>query len=204
MGVVDNFSKNFSTFITQLSRSIRVIDMKQKKDVSDAELLRGIRGGDSSCFEELFRRYYSRLVCFVTGIIKDRSRAEDIAMSIFMRFWTIRFTFDDSSPVKNWLCVCARNAAIDFLRSKSRICLGQLSEEMACGEDVEETISASMLLHTIDESASELPEQRGRIFKMSREEHLSNEAIAQRLGLSVRTVEKHIQLALRDIRNKLS
>ena len=48
-----------------------------------------------------------------------------------------------------------------------------------------------------------MPPQRQRIFVMSREENLSRQEIAERLGLSVRTVDKHLELALRELRNHL-
>ena len=51
---------------------------------------------------------------------------------------------------------------------------------------------------------SRMPEQRQLVFRMSRYENLSNQEISERLGLSVRTVEKHLQLALRDIRSSMN
>jgi RNA polymerase sigma-70 factor (ECF subfamily) len=49
-----------------------------------------------------------------------------------------------------------------------------------------------------------LPPQRKAIFMMSRYEHMSNIEIAVKLNLSVRTVEKHIELALKDLRHSMS
>jgi len=48
-----------------------------------------------------------------------------------------------------------------------------------------------------------MPERRREIFEMSRTQKLSNAEIAERLGISIRTVEKHIENALSDIRHKL-
>ena len=48
-----------------------------------------------------------------------------------------------------------------------------------------------------------MPPHRQLIFRMSRCEHLSNREIAERLGLSVRSVDKHIELALKDLHNSI-
>jgi len=194
-------NENFTIFRPE--RIIAVV-MGMKKDMSDEELLRGIRNNDSSCFEVLFRKYYPMLTSFVTGIIKDHNRAEDISQNIFMRLWSMRFSLDDSSPIRNYLCVCARNAAIDFLRARSQVRQGSIPEDITSNENLEDKISASFTLGILQASIPDMPEQRSRIFRMSREEHLSNEEIAEHLGLSVRTVEKHIQLALKELRGRIS
>ena len=49
-----------------------------------------------------------------------------------------------------------------------------------------------------------LPPQRRAVFVMSRYEHMSNMEIAAKLNLSVRTVEKHIELALKELRHSMS
>jgi RNA polymerase sigma-70 factor (ECF subfamily) len=56
----------------------------------------------------------------------------------------------------------------------------------------------------IQNNIEALPPQRRTIFKMSRYDHMSNIEIAVKLNLSVRTVEKHIELALKDLRRSMS
>ena len=56
----------------------------------------------------------------------------------------------------------------------------------------------------LDDAIEELPPRRRDIFRMSRFEYMTAKEIAGRTGLSVRTVEKHIELALRDLRSRLS
>lgn len=65
-----------------------------------------------------------------------------------------------------------------------------------------ESLCLRQLEMSLDNAISALPERRKQIFKMSRLDHLPNDEIASRLGLSVRTVEKHIELALRDLRSE--
>ena len=69
--------------------------------------------------------------------------------------------------------------------------------------NVETAISAKELERKIAGVIAGMPHRRREIFNMSRYEKLSNREIAQRLGLSVRTVEKHIENALADIRKTI-
>ena len=68
---------------------------------------------------------------------------------------------------------------------------------------IEEELYAKELSLLIDIAIEQMPEQRRRIFKMSRKEGLSNEEISQRLEINKRTVENHITQALADLRGVL-
>ncbi|WP_302800626.1 sigma-70 family RNA polymerase sigma factor [Parabacteroides goldsteinii] len=65
---------------------------------------------------------------------------------------------------------------------------------------MEEDIYAKELSILIDIAIEQMPEQRRRIFKMSRKEGLSNEEISQKLQINKRTVENHVTQALADLR----
>ena len=67
-------------------------------------------------------------------------------------------------------------------------------------DDTEERLFAQELQQLIELTVKNMPEQRRRVFEMSRKEGLSNEEIAQKLGISKRTVENHITTALAAIR----
>lgn len=71
------------------------------------------------------------------------------------------------------------------------------------GASAEEQYNYTELNALLMQGISKMPPQRQLIFRMSRYEHLSNREIAERLGLSVRTVDKHIELALKDLHSSL-
>lgn len=68
---------------------------------------------------------------------------------------------------------------------------------------IEEQYNYAELNELLIQNISKMPPQRQLIFRMSRCEHLSNREIAERLGLSVRSVDKHIELALKDLHNSI-
>ncbi len=68
----------------------------------------------------------------------------------------------------------------------------------------EELLDLKELDHLLRQSIDQLPEQCGKVFCMSRFDHMSNKEIADRLNLSVRTVENHISRAIRLLRPKVT
>lgn len=91
---------------------------KSIKDQTDEVLLVKLKRGNIRSFEAIYDRYAPMVLNFVRKIIKDQMRAEDITQNIFMRLYVSRNSLDPELSLKNWLFVCARNEALDVLRSK--------------------------------------------------------------------------------------
>ena len=138
------------------------------------------------------------------GFIDDRAAADDLAQELFIRLWNRRLSIDLQKSLKKWLIVSARNAALNWLKAKSRSSEAPIeaADTPDDGSQPIESLCLRQLEMSLDNAISALPERRKQIFKMSRLDHLPNDEIASRLGLSVRTVEKHIELALRDLRSE--
>ena len=139
-------------------------------------------------------------------MVKNPVIAEDIAQNSFMKLWLNRFTLQPGLSVKNYLYVIARNEAINYLRSAQTKNVGLGTQQDIHQQDptVDDWMSFVETNTLLKNNIEALPPQRRTIFKMSRYEHLSNMEIAVKLNLSVRTVEKHIELALKDLRRSMS
>lgn len=175
---------------------------KSIKDQTDEVLLVKLKRGNIRSFEAIYDRYAPMVLNFVRKMIKDQMRAEDITQNIFMRLYVSRNSLEPGLSLKNWLFVCARNESLDVLRSKWAK-VQEIMEDAQVSVPEDEMIrreSAAQLRTMVDD----LPDQRAKILKMSKLDDLSNREIAERLGLSVRTVEKHLELALKDLRGKLN
>jgi RNA polymerase sigma-70 factor (ECF subfamily) len=92
-------------------------------------------------------------------------------------------------------------------RRQTVVSFSELADTLASPESVaaaESAIDSEELRRALQEAIQTLPDKRRQVFLLSRFKHMSNKEIALRLDLSVRTVEKHIELALRDIRRRVS
>ncbi len=179
---------------------------KSIKDQTDEVLLVKLKRGNIRSFEAIYDRYAPMVLNFVRKLIKDQMRAEDVTQNIFMRLYVSRNTLDPKLSLKNWLFVCARNEAMDVLRSKWAKDVDKVQE---IREDIQVSVPEEDLIRRESDArvrsmVDNLPGQRARILKMSKLEGLPNGEIAERLGLSVRTVEKHLELAMKDLRGKLN
>lgn len=175
---------------------------KQPDEILVEKILQGRAEVDA--FESIFHRYYPMVLNFIKGMLKDDGAAEDISQNIFMKLWINRFKLDRNQSLKNYLCVMARNEALNVLRSKrvsSTVLQPNVPELLNRENTVDDWYNFMETNAIIRRSVEAMPPQRRTIFKMSRYENMSNMEIAVRLNLSVRTVEKHIELALKDLRN---
>ncbi len=177
-----------------------------KKLIEDLKTSPGGGGNaDLKAFERLFHRYYPMLLNFLAGFVKSRPEAEDIAQNCFMKLWINRFSLSPDQSVKNYLFVLARNEAINVLSSRrsKNIPITAQYESVPHLDILDHWLTFTETNILLRKNIDALPPQRQIIFKMSRYGHMSNMEIAVNLNLSVRTVEKHIELALKDLRKCL-
>src|SRR6516165_6164253 len=87
---------------------------------TDQELVTAVRRGEDNAFEELFSRYRRRIRSYVSGILSDADRAEDITQEVFIS--ALRRLRDTERPIafKPWIYQIAKNACIDELRRSRR------------------------------------------------------------------------------------
>lgn len=169
--------------------------------MDEHDIIIGVKKGNPAAYRQLFLQYYTMVYRFLLRMTHDEEAAKDISQEIFMKIWINRNWLDPNHSVKSLIFVMAKNAAINYLKSKGRLAVNIEDKEFVDSKSTETDLEYSELKSTLDHRIESMPEQRKRIFTMSRYNQMSNKEIADKLGLSVRTVEKHLELALRDIKD---
>lgn len=174
--------------------------------IPEPYLVAAVKRGDLKAYEQLFMHYYPIVRAFVLGFVKIDEQAKDIAQDVFMKLWQYRGSLDAAKPIKPYIFLLARREVCSYFRNKQTVMEQNFSGGFlpAMPDDsTQQNLDAGELSAVVGRILESMPPQRRRIFSMSRKEGLSDAEIAERLGLSVRTVNKHIELALKDIRRKL-
>lgn len=172
----------------------------------DKLLVRQLQNNSVIAFDTLFHKYSDNLFAFSLSILKNREDSKEVVQEVFTRIWEKRSELNPSKTFKSFLFTISYNLIIDRFRNnlKDREFKNQLFENTEFTEEKNlHKIDYDILSDKIQLAIAEIPAKRQKVFLMSREEGMSQKEIASRLGISVKTVENHINLSLKHIRKKL-
>ncbi len=163
-----------------------------------------IAAGDRTAFEQLFRAHYRPLCAFALQYVKDADRAEDVVQELFFRLWQDRERTTVTISLKAYLFAAVRNRCLNALKTQGRV--RSLNEEVDDrGEDaVRGEEEHTDRIARVQAAIAALPEERRKVFRLSRYEGLKYHEIADRLGISVKTVENQMGKALKTLREDLA
>lgn len=176
-----------------------------KTNQKDAELLSSLRLSDDSALDELFRRYY-RLVCdAVYRILNNAVTTEDIAQEVFLELWKKRTQLDVNTSIKAYLRRAGINKALNYIRDNQKNKWSNEEEVMSLSssQHIQENLEAKELDIYITNLINSLPEKRRIVFMLSRYEEMTYKEISIKLGISIKTVEHQMSMALKYLRSNL-
>ena len=170
------------------------------------EVLIALKNGDHKAFEVIFITYFNKVKHFINGLVKSESDAEELAQEVFVKLWVNRESIIIEKSFSSYLYVMARNSAFNFLKSKF-VRDSYLNDQLRQGEESvasDEVIVAKETELLLKMIVSKMPEQRRKIYELSRNQGLKNEEIASQLNISKKTVENQLSLALKELRQVFS
>jgi len=180
---------------------------KGSTDIDRVVLLK-LKEGQSSAFELLFWKYNAKLYNFVYNILYDKSLAEDITQSAFLKIWERREDIDPDKSFSAYLFVIARNLVFketERLIHEGNYIIASKEQEGNTETDnqTSEKLDATFVEQYIDKIIEQLPPSRREIFILSRKNGFSNKEIAQRLAISEKTVETQIYRSLQFLKERM-
>jgi RNA polymerase sigma-70 factor, ECF subfamily len=173
----------------------------------DSEIAGRIRKGDIEQFESLFRSSYVSLVKYARTLIKDQDTAEEIVQDLFVRLWQEKEKIKIESSLNGYLFRSVHNRCLHYIEHRrvvERHAEEVSSREADTTEDPSEILHYKDLQVRIARILERLPERCGTIFCMSRFEGLKYSEIAEKLSVSVKTVEASMGRALKEFRKELA
>lgn len=170
---------------------------------------------DISQFEQLYRTLFPRLVQFASTYTENEQDAEDIVQQAMVKLWSLLNENENiGDNPRAYLYTMVRNACLDYARHNAYV-----MENFVRG--MEEPVIESLyqydmapeadgqtiyneLCEKVDSLIDNMPERQREVFRLSRGEELKNQEIAERLGVSIKAVEKHITASLKYLREHLT
>lgn len=158
-------------------------------------------------FEDLFKSQYSNLCAIANSFLKDLDASEEVVQAVFVKFWENRNSVEIKQSFNGYLATAVKNNCLNQLKhlKVTEAYKEHNKREIEYEESRERHENdGNELSDKIKLSIDQLPEGRKKIFILSRYEGLKYREIADKLGISIKTVENQMGSALKFLKNELS
>lgn len=152
-------------------------------------------------------QYFPKVKGYICALVNDEEIAKDFAQDIFVYVWEHRDHLLRIDKMDAYLFRMATNTVLQYFRHEKVVAeymekksYAEKRKEMFQSIDIESDIDANDMALLIWHYVEAMPSRRKEIFKMSRYEGVKTDEIAEKLGISKKTVENLLSLALSDIR----
>jgi RNA polymerase sigma-70 factor (family 1) len=170
---------------------------------SDQELTL-LLGTDDGAYNEIYERHWASLYRAAFNVLKNEDATMDVIQDVFIWLWEHRNEIQVQS-IKAYLLVAVKYKVANYLRNEK--VRASVYERLPEVDDhithPDEEIEIKQLKDIIANFVNELPERCQLVFNMSRNEHMSNKEIADRMGITEKTVENQINRALKKLKVKM-
>ncbi len=163
-----------------------------------------VKENDQKSFGIFFDHYYPKLFAFCLQFVKVPSGAEEVVSDVIYNLLKNKSKLADIERINAYLYKSVKNKSFTWLRDKSKIVNFTSIEE---AEDyIVDEIPTNFILpvdkdlyHLLESAVKKLPAQRQMVYRLVREDGLLIEEVAELLIISKRTIEKHLELAVKDL-----
>jgi RNA polymerase sigma-70 factor, ECF subfamily len=157
-------------------------------------------------FEKFFREKYRGFCLLACKYVKDIEIAEEVVQEVMVRLWEKRDQLEIKGSVLAYINISVKNSCLNYIKHKNIVLAHERAETQRLSWDSsenEEEMGDMELETAVLNAIAELPPQRQKIFSMSRVDGMKYHEIADKMGLSIKTVEAQMGTALKQLRVKL-
>lgn len=179
---------------------------KNGKDMNENEsnLIASIQQGNENAYKEMFLKYYSPLCEYASQYISD-DESEELVQDLMLFIWETRKSLIIETSLKSYLFISTKNRCLNAIKRNQyheRI-HDQIYERIKDQFEDPDYYFINELTQNIQRAVENLPETYRETFTLSRFGENTNAQIAEKLGVSVKTVEYRISQSLKILRHKL-
>jgi len=174
--------------------------------IPEPEVVEEFASGSHEAFHRIFKLFYPKVYAFIRGFIKDAYESEDLTQIVFIKLWEKREVFLKVHHFDSYLFTLTKYTVYNYISAKKTDVswnennIPETSDEYTPHDE----LIAKDLQLLMDMVVSKMPPKRKLIYELSRKKGLSNEQIAEKLGIQKKTVENHLNIALNELRETLS
>lgn len=177
----------------------------KKNRRNNSQLVIALKQGNERAFKTIYNANKKALSAFINSYTKNQPKTDDIIQDAFIKLWTARNTLDENKSIVSFLYTTAYNGFIDKYRKEQReqtMLDGWLYKRLVqlTNEDKDEKLRKTILVKTAIEK---LPPKCKEIFILSKFEQLKYSEIADKLTISIKTVENQMGKAFSTIRKEV-
>ena len=171
--------------------------------LTEIELADQLSSGDELAFNEIYIRFWKKLLAIAYSHTKDKVASEEIVQEIFVSLWNKRDLIYIQS-LSRYLAKAVKFSVFNEKRRKRQIEIEEQSIVLPNCEIGHEVIELRFLQEYVNHIVDELPVKCKMVFRYSREAGRSISEIAELMDISNKTVEAHLTKALKILRVRLS
>nr|WP_262921419.1 RNA polymerase sigma-70 factor [Maribellus maritimus] len=171
--------------------------------VTDTELFKKLTSGNKKAFDQLFLRYYKNMCRFSLTFVHDTNDSEELVQKLFVRLWENRKKLEAPEDIKAFLFKSVYYESMKLIREKNTR-KKYISEYFLNFKLIqEEPEDYSTIMPYLNKAIQKLPERCKQIFILNKLEGLTQKEIAEYLGISIKTVENQVAIAISKLREEV-
>ncbi len=166
----------------------------------DQALFLLIKKRDKEAFNALYYKYHSYLYALALRYLKNKELAEDALQHVFIKLWETTKSINIDINVKNYLYTMTKNYILNQIRDNKEtisISYANAQQEIMDGNDFIKSMEENQTINILHKAIESLPPKKKEVCLLKLEDNITNQKIADRMGISIHTVKSHYQESIK-------